>query len=257
MKLFITKNKKLGDKKAFEIIKNQLLKNPSSLLGLAAGKTTDDLYKLISRDSVKHPNIWEKLKIFQIDENIGIKPDSPLSFNHEIRRELKPLIKILNKKNIFLMDGTKNPKKTISKGYRFVKKNKWIDLIILGIGPEYDPHIAYNTTRKSNLNSRMRVVDLHPKTIHVIARKHKVLTKQSQNRITVNYMPQQGITLGIKDILECKKILLIAYGKDKAKSLKLALKGKVNIKKVPASALQLHKDLKVVIDKEAARLIDN
>ena len=80
------------------------------------------------------------------------------------------------------------------------------------------------------------MVELHP----------KIVQKISALRI-------KGITLGIKDILEAKHILLIAYGKDKAKSLKLAFCGKVNMKRASASVLQLHKNLFVIADKDALR----
>lgn len=238
MKIFITKNKKTGDKTALGIIKKQLLKKPSSLIGFAAGKTTDGLYKLISKDVIRNPKKWKAIKIFQIDEILGIGPESPLSFNFEIRRELENLINVLSPGNIFLINGTIPPKKTIKKAYEFINKNKGIDLIILGIGPKHDPHIAYNTTSESTLNSRIRVVRLH----------EKISTKLKG---TKRVKDVKGITIGIKDILECKKALLIAYGKDKVKSLKLALHRKVDMKKASASALQLHKDLYVVVDKEA------
>ena len=245
MKLFIAKNKKNGDKYAFHVIKKQVLNKPTSLIGFAVGKTTDGLYKLISKDAMKSPKKWSKLKIFQIDETLGLKPSSTISFNYEIRRELKGLIKIVYinnlAKNIFLIDGTKNPKTTIKEGYKFIKKNDGIDLIILGLGPEYDPHIAYNTTGKSSLNSKMRIVRLHQR-----------ITKKFIGVFGQTSQPTHGITLGIKDILNAKKVLLIAYGKDKAKSVKLALSGKVNMKRASASALMLHKNLHVVIDKDAS-----
>ena len=243
MKVFIVKNKGAGDKKAFEIIKSQIIKKPDSLFGLAVGKTTDGLYKLISKDAVKNPNLWEKVKLFQIDEYFGIGPDSTLSFNKEIKRELSSLLKTLKKKNIFLIDGRKNPSQTIKEAYDFIKRNNGFDLIILGIGPKYDPHIAYNTTGKSALNSRMRVIDLHPRVASVIAR---------HGKLTMTY---KGITIGIQDILKSKKVLLIAYGKEKTKSIKLAFKGKVDTKRASASALQLHKDLNIVIDKAAGRFL--
>ena len=244
MKLFIAKNIRNGDKKAFEVIKKQVLGKPDSLIGLAVGKTTDGLHKLISKDAIKNKKAWSRLKIFQIDENLGLKPTDPLSFNHEIKNELKSLIKLLPTKNIFLIDGKQNPRLIVSKGYNFIKKNNGIDLIILGIGPEYDPNIAYNTTGKSSLNSRFRVVDLHPKIAEKI-KAGKGLPRQT---------PTKGITLGIRDILNSKKALLIAYGKEKANSLKIAFK-KVNIKKSSASALLLHKDLVIVADKGASSLI--
>ena len=242
MKLFIYKNKGDCDQKAFEIIKNQISTKPGSLLGLAVGKTTDGLYRLISKDIKLNPKRWSRLKIFQIDENLGISPESDLSFNKEIRKELKELFKIVYPKDIFLIDGTESPSKIIKQAYKFIYKNKGIDLIILGLGPEYDPHIAYNTTGKSSLNSKMRAVDLHPKIATRLVR-------------ACHGKPLQGITLGMKDILKAKKVLLIAYGKEKAKSVKLAFKGKVDTKKASASALQLHKNLDVVMDKEAGKYL--
>lgn len=238
MKMFIEKNKKTADRKAFEIVKKQVLSNPDMLLGLAVGKTTDNLYKLISQHAKNNPEFWKRIKIFQIDEKLGISPKSKASFNNELKSELRLLFKLLKKENIFLIDGTKKPKNIIKEGYKFIKKNKEIDLIILGLGPEYDPHIAYNTTGKSSINSRMRVVNLHPK----IAREIKT---------------RKGITLGIKDILKTKKVILLAYGKNKAKSLKLAFlpTSKVDMKKASASALSLHKNLHVVVDKHAAKYI--
>lgn len=233
MKFHITKNKKLGSKKAFAILRKQVLKKPDSLIALAAGKTTDGLHGLIAMDAKKFPKKWKRIKILQIDENLGISPDLPGSFNFELRKELKPLFKILPSKNLFLIAGLKNPNKTIKEAYRFIKQNKGIDLITLGIGPAYDPHIAYNTIGESSLKSKMRVI----------------------RRIVACNDPTMGITLGIKDILDAKKVLLIAYGKEKAKSIDLAFNKKVNVKRVPASALQLHKDLTIVMDKDSARLL--
>ena len=254
MKRFIVKNKNAGDKKAFEIIKKQVLQKPESLIGLAAGKTIDGLYKLISNDVIKYTNLWKKIKVFQIDENLGISPDSEFSFNHQLKKKLKPLLKKLSPKNIFLIDGTENPKKIIKKAYEFLCQNKEMDLVILGIGPEHDPHIAYNTTGRSSLNSKMRVVELHPKILKKLVRALPTrgeARSQSERHAT----PQRGITLGIKDILKSKKVLLIAYGKEKAKSIKLAFKGKVDTKRASASALKLHNNLEIVLDKDAGKYL--
>lgn len=237
-KFVISKTKSKGDDKAFQLIKALITKKPNALIGLAVGKTTDKLHKLISSDVRKQPKRWAKISIFQIDENLGISPKSKNSFNNELKRELMPLFKILPKENVFLIDGKKNPTKTIDEAYKFIKTKKGFDLITLGIGPEYDPHIAYNTCGKSTINSKMRVVNLHPK-----------ISKKIYGNC------KKGITLGIKDILKSKKVLLIAYGKDKAKSIELAFRKKINTKKISASALQKHKDLTVIIDYPIAKYL--
>lgn len=246
MKIIVAKDKHSGDKKAFEIIKKQILKNPSSLIGFAVGKTTDGLYKLIDKNTIKNPISWEKVKLFQIDENLGFGPDSQVSFNWEIKNELKNLLKIISKNNVFFIDGMKKPSQTIKEGYKFIRKNKGFDLIILGLGPKYDPHIAYNTTGKSTLKSCFRVVNLHPKIVNNLLKDKRILPRKNIIK---------GITIGIKDILEAKKILLIAFGKEKAISVKLSLSSKVNLKKSSASSLILHKNLEVVLDKGAAKYL--
>ena len=233
----IFKSKKEGDKKALSIIKKQIRQKPHSLIGLAVGKTTDSLHKLISIDAKHNPRLWKNIKILQIDENVGYSPRSKKSFNNELKNELKDLIEILDKENIFLMDGTKNPKQTIKATKDFIKKCGGIDLITLGIGPEPDPHIAYNTTGESSLNSSVRVVKLHP----LIAKKLNPKAK--------------GITIGVKEILSSRKIILLAYGANKIPSIKLAFNGKIDMKKASASALQKHKCLNVILDKAAGKAI--
>lgn len=247
MKLFIVKDKQAGDRKAFEAIKKQVQEKPDSLIGLAAGKTIDGLYKLLSKEAKRNKKLWSRLKVFQIDENFGVHPNSKLSFNYEIRKKLYELLKILHTKNIFLINGAEKPEKTIAKGYNFIKKNNGFDLILLGIGPEYDTHIAYNTTGLSPLSSKMRKVNLHPKLVEKISTANKNISK--------NKIPKKGITLGVNDILNSRKTLLIAYGEEKAKSIKLAFKGKVDTKRASASALQLHKNLTVITDKEAGKYL--
>ncbi len=262
MKLFIVKDKKSGDRKAFEVIKKQVQTKTNSLIGLAAGKTIDGLYKLISIDAKRNKKLWSRLKVFQIDEHFGVHPNSKLSFNYEIKKKLYELLKVLHTKNIFLLNGVEKPEKTIAKGYNFIKKNNGFDLIILGIGPEYDTHIAYNTTGKSPLNSKMRVVSLHPKIIKRLLEKQETGNRKHEGHSSsfpascfMSPASLKGITLGVKDILNARKTLLIAYGKEKAKSIRLAFKGRVDTKRASASALQLHKNLTVITDKEAGKYL--
>ena len=111
MNIFIEKDISKVNKKAFGFVKKQVTLKPNSLIGLAVGKTTDGLYKLISKEVKKNPKNWSRLKLFQIDEYLGIGPDSNLSFNREIRRELKELLSIVNPKIYFLLMEENNQTK--------------------------------------------------------------------------------------------------------------------------------------------------
>ena len=248
-KLSTVKSKKTGNNIAFKYIKAQIKKKPASLLALAAGRTTDGLHKLISNSAKKNPHFWRQVKVLQIDEIVGAKPTSSLSFNFELNCELKDLFKIIKTKNVCLINGNQNFKKTISNLKKFISKNKGIDLITLGIGPHYDPHIAYNTKGKAFLNSSVHVVKLHPKT----ARNIKKRIKEKKGGIKKSF--KKGVTLGIKDILGAKKAILLAYGEEKSRSLDLAFNKNIDVKNVPGSALQLHKNLYIVTDKLAGKCL--
>src|SRR5205814_476454 len=107
-----------------------------------------------------------------------------------------------------------------------------IDLLIMGIGT--NGHIAFNEPG-SSFESRTRVVELAPETIQ----------KASKD------MPHWGITIGIGTILEATRILLLASGADKAEITRRALRGPIT-EAVPASALQLHSDVIVIMDEAGA-----
>ena len=115
------------------------------------------------------------------------------------------------------------------------------DLQLLGIGS--NGHIGFNEPGTS-----------FDSTVHVIRLKEE--TRQDNARFfnTIDEVPHFAITMGIKDILRAKKILLVASGKNKAMAIKEMLEGKIR-EDVPCTILQNHPDVVVVLDKEAASLI--
>jgi len=227
MKLIKTKNYQQLSKKAAQLIINQIQNKPTSTIGFATGKTPLGLYKRLVKANKKKQIDFSKIKTFNLDEFYPIKKTNKKSFYYQMHKNLFNKINI-KKSNINLLNPeTKNWKKECQAYENKIKKNP-IDLQILGIG--INGHIAFNELG-SLKTSKTRLVNL----------KHK------------SYKPK-ALTIGISTILKSKKLLLLASGKNKAKAIKCMLKGKIN-KECPASYLRQHKNLIIIIDRKAGRLL--
>ncbi len=122
-----------------------------------------------------------------------------------------------------------------------IKKIGGLDLVILGIG--YNGHLGFNEP-KTPFESRVHICPLTDTT----------RTANIWSFGTKDKVPTEGITIGIKDIMNARKLMMLANTDKKAKIVKKALMGKIT-DEVPASVLQLHNNLIVVLDKAAALFI--
>ena len=112
------------------------------------------------------------------------------------------------------------------------------DIQILGIGS--NGHIGFNEPGTS-FDSHTHIVDLTPSTIKDNSRLFK----------SIDEVPKQAISMGLKDIMCAKKILLLASGKNKAHAIKNMIKSPVS-ENCPASILNRHKDVTIILDKDAS-----
>jgi glucosamine-6-phosphate deaminase len=151
------------------------------------------------------------------------------------------LFKFINikKESIHLPDGMASDIPEFCEEYeRMIKRAGGIDIQVLGIGS--NGHIAFNEPG-SSLGSRTRIKTLTEKTINDNARFFK---KKSD-------VPRYAITMGIGTIMEAKKIILLANGSNKAEVVAEAIEGPITAM-VPASVLQMHPDVIMIIEKSAA-----
>ena len=116
-----------------------------------------------------------------------------------------------------------------------------IDIQVLGIGN--NGHIGFNEPADVFIRGT-HVVDLTESTIDANKRFF-------ENRDDV---PRQAITLGMGGIMGAKKVIMLAFGKGKAEAVRAMIKGEID-PQMPASILQLHKDVTLLIDEEAASLL--
>ena len=202
-----------------DIVEYQIQEEPLSRLVLPTGSTPLRLYEeLVNRELD-----WSSVITYNLDEYI-MNPDHPQSYHSYMRKNLFDRINIYPDNYHFPFRPTLSFEDKIVQG-------RGIDLCILGIGS--NGHIAFNEPG-SSFESRTRVVDL------------SLQTRQDNSRFfdSVEDVPKQAITMGLRTIMESKKIVLMASGKHKLTILNVAMNGEIT-ETVPASILQKHNNVEV------------
>ena len=227
--------------KAFEIMKNYL--KPGKVLGLATGSTPIGLYERMVKDHKENGTSYKEIKSFNLDEYVGLPIEHPESYYAFMHRNLFDHIDI-PEENTHVPSGLGDDLDKQAKHYDEMIDDNPVDIQVLGIGS--DGHIAFNEPG-TPFDSGTHVCDLAESTI------------QDNCRFfdnDINLVPKQAVTQGIGTIMKAKNIMLIATGKNKAQAIKDMIEGQVDID-CPASILQNHGDVVVIIDEEAASLLSN
>jgi len=215
----------------------QIMHKPNSVLGLATGSTPIGTYQELVRLHKKKGLDFSKIITFNLDEYIGLPPSHNQSYRYFMDENLFNHVNI-PKANIHVPYGHADSVLDFCEWYENeIQRFGGIDLQILGIGG--DGHIAFNEPG-SSLGSRTRLKTLTKETIQDNAR---FFEKGEE-------VPRFAITMGVGTILEAKKILMIANGPKKAEIIAEAIEGPISAQ-VSASALQLHRDVVVILDSQA------
>lgn len=241
MDFYITKDYEELSVAAANFLAGQITLKPNSVLGLPTGGTPLGMYKNIVAMYQKGHIDFEKIVTFNLDEYLGLNPQHPQSYSYYMATNLFDHVNI-DRNNIFIPDGkTQNPIETCKDFDRTMAKFGSIDLMILGIGA--NGHIGFNEPGET-LQVNTHVGDLSPETIDANSR---FFTDKEE-------VPQKAITMGLGPIMKAKRVLLLASGSSKASAIKDAFNGKITTG-LPASLLQLHCNLTVILDQEAATLL--
>lgn len=237
MKIFRTKNYEYMSLKACNIIMDKLHKLDYPNLGLATGSTPIGLYNCLIQQFNNKKISFKNVTTFNLDEYIGLSVENPNSYNYFMHDKLFNKVDILPE-NIYLPNGVAENLEKECKEYEQTIKNKGgIDLQILGLGT--NGHIAFNEPG-TPFHSRTRIVNLAQATIDANARFFKSLDD----------VPNQAISMGIKTIMESKEIIILASGDSKANAIAKLLDGIVT-EDFPASVLHKHKNVTVIADEAA------
>ena len=219
---------------AARLLARLIREKPAATLGLATGGTMEPLY----RELVALNLDWSKLTTFNLDEYVGISPQHPQSYHHFMWQNLFRHVNV-SIKNVNIPDGLAKDVPAACENYeRKISSVGGIDLQLLGIGTH--GHIGFNEPT-SSLASRTRIKTLTPQTLRDNAR---FFNSESE-------VPHHVITMGIGTILESRHCVLLALGTKKARAIAEAAEGPITAMN-PASALQLHPKVTVVLDEAAA-----
>ena len=241
MKIIKTKDYADMSRKAANIIAAQVITKPDCVLGLATGSTPIGTYKELIKAYENGDLDFSLVKTANLDEYRGLEKSNDQSYDYFMKDNLFNHINI-NFDNLNIPNGEKPDAEEECKRYEeVVKALGGQDLQLLGMG--HNGHIGFNEP-----------ADEFPKETHCVDLQE--ITIQANKRFfeKVEDVPTQAYTMGIGTIMQAKKILVIASGVDKAEIVKKAFFGPIT-PQVPASILQLHPDVTVVVDEAAGSLI--
>lgn len=234
IKVIVVKDKEEGGKKAFELVKQEV-EAGLKVIGLATGSTPETLYQEIVASDLDFSDITS----VNLDEYIGLEHDHPQSY-HTFMNEHLFDHKMFEEN--YLPDGMAEDEEAEIKRYNQVLADHPIDLQILGIG--VNAHIAFNEPG-SSFDERTKKTRLTDETIEANKRFFE----------SAEEVPRYAYSMGLRSIMDAKKIILLAYGENKAQAVMDAVEGPVT-EEVPASILQRHPHVIFIVDEGAAKYLD-
>ena len=228
-------------RKAANIISAQVIMKPRCVLGLATGSTPIGIYKQLIDWYNKGDLDFSSVTTINLDEYRALPRESAQSYWHFMHENFFDQVNI-DPEKVHLPDGTNMDIDAECARYdALIHRAGGIDLQLLGIG--IDGHIGFNEPgAKFELGTHC--VDLSESTIEA---NQRFFDKKED-------VPRQAYTVGIKTIMQARKVLMVVSGKNKAEIVKKSFFGAVT-PEVPASILQMHPNFTLVGDEESLSLI--
>ena len=223
-----------------EIFTNEVKNNPECVLGLATGASPIPTYQNIISTFNKGGISFKGVKTYNLDEYCNLPKDDKNSYYTFMHEQIFNSLDILEE-NVHFLDGNAADCEAECKRYdNEINATGGIDIQLLGIGN--NAHIGFNEPADEFTTGSFKV-QLTESTINA----NKIYFDE-------NPMPTHALTMGIKQIMAAKKIVLIATGPKKAEAVKNMIEGAVT-PQVPASILQEHADVIIFLDEAAASLL--
>ena len=226
---------------AADKIAAQLKAKPDCVLGLATGSTPIGLYAQLVADCKAGDISFADATTFNLDEYRGLAPDHNQSYRYFMQKNLFDHVDI-DPEATSVPDGANPDAQAACESYeQAISEAGGIDLQLLGLG--HNGHIGFNEP-----------CDEFPVRTHVVELTESTINANSRLFESVDQVPREAYTMGIGTIMKARAILVVASGVDKAQIVRDAFFGPVT-PKVPASVLQLHPNVTVVVDAEAGSLL--
>ncbi len=234
MKIIVRKDYDEVSKKAAQLVAAQITLNPKSVLGLATGSTPEGMYKNLIEMYKNDIIDFSEVTTFNLDEYLSLDPNNNQSYAYYMNEKLFNHVNI-DKNNVNIPSGVaKDIERTCIDYDKAIFNYDKIDLQILGIGT--NGHIGFNEP-DVHFEAGTHLVNLDEKTIEANSRFF-------ENKEDV---PKQAISMGIRNIMQSKKVILIATGENKIEAIQKMLFEEIT-PNLPASVLQVHNDFTLIVD---------
>ena len=238
MKIIITKNYEELSAKAAEVMLGVVKQNPKAVLGLATGTTPLGLYAKMIADRKENGTDYSLIRTVNLDEYKGLPKTHEQSYAYFMKKNLFEGLGITPELTN-IEDGTARDEEAECLRYDALLEELPRDIQLLGLGS--NGHIAFNEPG-TPFGSGTHVVILAESTVRDNARLFEDISE----------VPRKAFTMGIKQIMQAKKVLILASGSNKADAVYKMVKGEVT-EQVPASVLQQHPDCTLIADGAAAQ----
>ena len=227
---------------AANIISAQIIMKPKCVLGLATGSTPLGIYAQLIDWYKKGDLDFKEVQTINLDEYKGLAPDNDQSYRYFMNKNLFEHINI-DMNNTYVPDGLEMDSEKACRDYNAIIRNSGgVDMQLLGLGN--NGHIGFNEPGEA-----------FEKETHCVKLTESTVSANSRFFENIDDVPKEAYTMGIKAIMQARKIVVVVNGSQKAQIVKEAFFGPVT-PKVPASVLQLHNDVTLVGDEEALALLD-
>ena len=238
MRIIVAKDYKDMSRKAANIISAQIITKPNCVLGLATGSSPIGTYDQLVEWYEKGDLDFSQVSSVNLDEYRGLDHNHDQSYYYFMHEHLFDRVNI-DPANTNVPDGTEpDAEKECRRYEELIASYGGVDLQLLGLG--HNGHIGFNEPAPA-FDKETHCVDLTESTIEANKRFFA----------SADDVPRQAYTVGIGTIMKAKKILVVVSGEDKAEIVAKAFYGDVT-PEVPASILQFHPDVTVVVDEAAA-----
>ena len=221
--------------KAAALIAAQVILKPESVLGLATGSSPVGTYENLIKAYKNKDVDFSKVTSVNLDEYVGLAPDNEQSYRYFMNTNLFSKINIRMECTYVPCGCAADLEAECKKYDEKISALGGIDLQLLGIG--LDGHIGFNEPD-----------EVFTKETHLVSLDSSTIEANARFFSSVDEVPKKAITMGMGGIMQAKKVLLIANGKNKEEIIKKAFFGPIT-PYVPASILQLHSDVTVIFSK--------
>lgn len=237
MRVYRVKDYDEMSKKAATILAAQIVSGPEKALGLATGSTPAGAYRYLCKWYQEGILDFSEIRTMNLDEYRGISREDSQSYYHFMKENLFGHVNI-KEENTFIPDGEREDADAVCREYEaLIQSTGGVGLQLLGLGR--NGHIGFNEPSDSFI-----------KECHCVSLALSTIEANKRFFENAEDVPRQAYTMGIGTIMSAEKILLLASGEEKADALSRMIGGPIT-PRVPASILQLHRDVTVIADEAA------